>query len=52
MKRFWIPFLCCLLIAPAWAQSPVKVWQDKLTLPSYRVDKPDPNPMFPNSSKV
>ncbi len=35
------------LAAPTlFAESSVKVWQDQLTLPSYRVDKPDPNPMF------
>jgi len=45
--------LCLGLVGPtSWATSSVsggssvKVWQEPLTLPSYRLDAPDPNPMF------
>jgi tetratricopeptide (TPR) repeat protein len=33
-------------IPPLSAQSPVKIWQEPLVLPTYLVDKPDPNPIF------
>lgn len=46
MNRIVVTIILCLMTIPLWAQSPVKIWQDKLTLPSYRVEKPDPNPMF------
>ena len=50
----------CVVIAFLWAviiltgfpvgsaavESSVKVWEEPLTLPTYRVGEPDPNPMF------
>ncbi|NLH18200.1 MAG: DUF5107 domain-containing protein, partial [Phycisphaerae bacterium] len=45
MNRIVRLITLCFLFAPVRADS-VKVWEDKITLPSYRVDKPDPNPMF------
>ncbi len=46
MNRMCRLIILCFLSVSAWAQSSVKIWQDKLSLPSYRIEKPDPNPMF------
>jgi len=40
-----VPILItCVLLGTA--QAEVKVWEEDLVLPSYRVNPPDPNPMF------
>ncbi len=35
-----------LMFIPIYAQQTVKVWEEPLVIPSYRVGKPDLNPMF------
>ena len=42
---FWM-FLVGTVATVAAAASPVRVWEEPLTLPTYRLDPPDPNPMF------
>ena len=37
---------CSLLISPAVGQSPVRVWQDTITLPTYELAEPNENPPF------
>jgi len=31
---------------PLWAQSPVKIWEEPLLIPTYQVGEPDRNPIF------
>ena len=38
--------LVCIIAPLAPAAGPVKVWEEPLTLPTYRLDPPDSNPMF------
>ncbi len=48
-KRFQIALLTVFLIlveVSLYAGSPVKIWQEKIVIPTYQVGKPDPNPRF------
>lgn len=45
-KNVFCVFLIAVLVSGASAASPVKVWEEPLTLPTYRLDPPEPNPMF------
>jgi tetratricopeptide (TPR) repeat protein len=51
-KRFKLAILFTSIILilssklPLSAQSPVKIWQEPLVLPTYLVDESDPNPIF------
>ncbi|UCC97996.1 MAG: DUF5107 domain-containing protein [Phycisphaerales bacterium] len=38
--------IVCAGVAIAPAASPVRIWEEPLTLPTYRLDAPDSNPMF------
>lgn len=38
--------ICFFVVSSASAESGVKIWEEPLVLPTYRVDKPDSNPMF------
>jgi tetratricopeptide (TPR) repeat protein len=42
--------ICCLLsvaaISPLLAATPVKVWEERVTIPTYLIGPPDPNPQF------
>ncbi|NIP53058.1 MAG: DUF5107 domain-containing protein [Phycisphaerae bacterium] len=45
-KYFLVTVFACFLITVALGQSTVKVWEESLVLPTYRLDPPDLNPMF------
>jgi len=44
IASFWLA--CALLSPPAAAQSPVRVWQDAIELPTYGLGMPNENPPF------
>jgi tetratricopeptide (TPR) repeat protein len=48
MTKKQLTYLSCLfvLLTVASAQAAVRVWEEPLTLPTYRLDPPDPNPRF------
>ncbi|MHC4462494.1 MAG: DUF5107 domain-containing protein, partial [Planctomycetota bacterium] len=45
-KYFLVIVFVCFLNTIALGQSSVRVWEESLVLPTYRLDPPDPNPMF------
>ncbi|MHC4736956.1 MAG: hypothetical protein ACYTDW_21270, partial [Planctomycetota bacterium] len=45
-KYFLVAVLFCFLSAIAFGQSSVRVWEESLILPTYRLDPPELNPMF------
>jgi len=45
-KYFLVAVLFCSLSAIAFGQSSVRVWEESLVLPTYRLDPPELNPMF------
>jgi tetratricopeptide (TPR) repeat protein len=45
-KYFLVTVFVCFLITIALGQSSVRVWEEALILPTYRLDPPDLNPMF------
>ncbi|MHC4110953.1 MAG: DUF5107 domain-containing protein [Planctomycetota bacterium] len=45
-KYFLVAVLFCFLSAIALGQSSVRVWEESLVLPTYRLDPPELNPMF------
>jgi len=46
VKRVFSVVLVCAVATLASAASPVRVWEEPLTLPTYRLDPPGLNPMF------
>lgn len=46
MKKYCFFVVICFLATIAFAESDVKMWEEQIVLPSYRVDPPDVNPMF------
>ena len=46
LNRSCLVVLLCLVMAAACGASGVKVWSEPVTLPSYRLGRPDVNPMF------
>ena len=48
VNRFaWMPFLAiCALSGPLFAQPSARIYEKKLSIPTYGLDKPDPNPRF------
>jgi len=45
-KYFIAAVFACFVTTLAAAQSPVKIWEESLTIPTYRLDAPELNPMF------
>jgi tetratricopeptide (TPR) repeat protein len=45
-KYFLVTVFVCFLITIALGQSSVRVWEESLVLPTYRLEPPDLNPMF------
>lgn len=45
-KYFLVTVLVCCLSAISFGQSSVRVWEESLILPTYRLEPPDLNPMF------
>ncbi|MHC4691326.1 MAG: DUF5107 domain-containing protein, partial [Planctomycetota bacterium] len=45
-KCFPVTVFVCFLITVAFGRSAVKVWEEPLVLPTYRLEPPDLNPMF------
>ncbi len=45
-KYFLVTVFACFLVTIALGQSSVRVWEESLVFPTYRLDPPDLNPMF------
>jgi len=46
-KKYFIAIVSTFFLTTiTWAQPVVKIWEEPLTLPTYRLDSPDLNPMF------
>ena len=45
-KCFLVTVFVCFLITVAFGQSSVRVWEESLILPTYRLEPPELNPMF------
>jgi tetratricopeptide (TPR) repeat protein len=41
-----VAIFTCFTIPTLLADSPVRIWEEPLVIPTYEVDKPDPNPRF------
>jgi tetratricopeptide (TPR) repeat protein len=43
---FWTGLICLCLVPSLFAAGPVRVWEDQITIPTYLLGPPDPNPQF------
>src|SRR3954452_8568018 len=46
MKHRILVALLCALLVPALHAGTVRIWEDSITIPTYKWDPPDPTPLF------